>query len=263
MRWDELRRPDMRRAVKSREELSWDMLRRMEKLRRAEKRRVQMSWEEMRKGKKTWDEMRWDEVKNIENTHDMRWDEAGWHRLRWQCDARAMSKRSCDALKLDKMRFGSIGYRRFNFETSAPACPGTTCTNDLPNLALKQWRVHSQAGKFAVVFGLVSGQEASWVAEERLGQHFCNHTGWSAAWSFWFLPKRRTHGNVHEENDGKPLDVWCALHYCLDRPTCVAHLAEAWLGLRKKKQTENGAILGQQSLAIFGGQYQLYTQLHI
>ena len=175
-----------------------------------------------------------------------------------------MSKRSCDALKLDKMRFGSIGYRRFNFETSAPACPGTTCTNDLPNLALKQWRVHSQAGKFAVVFGVgvraggfLGSRGAAWAAflqSHRL-EALLEVFGFSRKGGLMAMFMRKMTGN----------------HWMFGVPYIIAWtdplVLPIWpkLGLDcgKNKQTENGAILGQQSLAIFGGQYQLYTQLHI
>ena len=125
MRWDELRRPNRRRLVKSWEELCQGELRRMEKLRRVEKRRVQMNWEEMRnfqvtweemrtvvirweelrKGEKTWDGMIWNEVKKA--WEDMRWDEMrwdgmGWHRLPRQWDAMNNFQ---DKLRRDEIRW--------------------------------------------------------------------------------------------------------------------------------------------------------------
>ena len=201
MRWDELRRPDMRHEKRGEElrraeltqtaqngeaEMSWKEKSSDDQMSREEMQKAQAtwevemrpavsSWEELRKGENTRD-VRWDDVKNIENTHDMitRWHEMRWGEMRWDDTdfgdngmQWAMSKRSCDVMRSDETRkdptfkrngirltsqeivaakhrrlvrtveahllFRSKCYRCFDFEASAPACPGATCTHDLSN----------------------------------------------------------------------------------------------------------------------------------
>ena len=109
----------------------------------------QVSWDQM-----TWTGKSWDEAKQLRR-HEMSWDVMGWHRLWWQWYAV-----SCDAIRWNERRFNirriwhqidksraycheaqeaclsyhrqplprSISYVPFKFETSAPDCPGTTCS---------------------------------------------------------------------------------------------------------------------------------------
>ena len=145
-RWDEKKWEEMRKA-----QVTWEAMR-----------TVVISWEELRKGEKTWDGIRWwkkaekktsDELGWVEV---MRWDdtdcgdsgmqwaiprEAAMSEIRWnetrfnsqetwhQIDKSrdcccAQGRLACHLWSQSLPR--SIGYRRFQFETSAPACPGTT-----------------------------------------------------------------------------------------------------------------------------------------
>ena len=154
--WEELKGEEFRWAEKRWEKLRWHE-KRWEQMRSTEK-----SWDELRRGEKTWDEMRWDEMrwgeKGWEDTarHEMRWchgigqDEVRWDEMRW-ADMRwdqmmrrdeqwkEMSQewyvKTCQEIFAAKHRrlahtlqahslFRSSGYRRFNFETSAPGLPG-------------------------------------------------------------------------------------------------------------------------------------------
>ena len=87
MRWHELRRPDMSRAAKRWEELSWD--KHGEWRSWGELKREEFRWaEKMRKPR--WHEKRWEQLRSAEKSrdkerrHEMRWDDMRWDKLRWE-----------------------------------------------------------------------------------------------------------------------------------------------------------------------------------
>ena len=118
--WYELRRRDMRRAVKSWEELNWDELGTMEKLKRSKK-KVQMNSEEIieTKEKVTWEEMRtvvisWGELTRHEMRRDeTRWDEVRWGEMRWKNLRRHRARwdeMRWDEMRWDEMRWGEVRW---------------------------------------------------------------------------------------------------------------------------------------------------------
>ena len=121
MRWGEMRWGEVKKVEKTRHDMRWDDAMGLDKMR----------WDEMRLNKMRWDEMRWDEVRWA----DMRWDQMMRRNEQWKEMSQEWYVKTCQEIFAAKHRrlahtlqahslFRSLGYRRFNFQTSAPGLPG-------------------------------------------------------------------------------------------------------------------------------------------
>ena len=117
VRWDEVRWDEMRWGEKGWEDTAWHKMMRWDDAMGLDK-MMWMRWDWTRQGEMRWDQMRWDEP----TWDEIRWNDMSKH-VKCQEIFAAKHRRLAHTLQAHSL-FRSLGYRRFNFETSAPGLPG-------------------------------------------------------------------------------------------------------------------------------------------